>query len=490
MDHNTQYEPQAGPRAPFCLGHPSHALRPEEVICSVCGALAAHTTLGIYEVRKLLGTGRSGHAYQAVHQRSGQPVAIKLFPAYTANPEQWEAARREVRVTTALRHSSILSVFSCSTWSLEQLDGGSGVHFERSSSGLTNLYLLTLCQYIPGALRHFVAYLQNSENQQALYEHGSSPRALMMHVLIQIGSALTAAHTRGLAHGALVPGNILFSSYDRVWVADFGLARLQPPPSPYLASELYTAAQASQQGNAQAYWNAVSPASDQYMFAALCQQLLPQTLQRQDYEPLLPILNRALHPRPERRYPSLHLLIQDMVALTSRPTHPAVSQQFKQPQIAASKHQSAPSSVSSSGVQKASSPNNSAPLTPIPTFSSGPLTPALPATPITPAIPLTPEDWEKRGDKLFTMRDYDEALKAYHRAIEVNAGKASIWLALGDTYFALERYKEALMAYEQAMHINPNDPQIWLNRGTVLDALGRHQEALDCYERADQLRSA
>lgn len=489
MDHNTQYEPPTESRALFCLGHPSHALQPEEVICSVCGALAAHTTVGIYEVRKLLGTGRSGHAYQAVHQRSGQPVAIKLFPAYMANPELWEAARREVRVTTALRHSSILSVFSCSTWSSEQLDGGSGAHFERSSS-LAKLYLLTLCQYIPGALRHFVAYLQNNENQQALYEHGSSPRALVMHVLQQISSALTAAHARGLAHGALVPGNILFSSYERVWVADFGLARLQPPPSPYLAPELYAAAQASQQGNALAYWKAVSPASDQYMFAVLCQQLLPQTLQRQDYEPLLPILNRALHSRPERRYPSLHLLIQDMVALTSRPTQMPVSQQFKQPQIAASKRPLTPSSVSSSGFERTSSPNNSAPLTPMPAFASGPLTPALPATPITPAMPLTPEDWEKRGDKLFTLREYDEALKAYHRAAEVNAGKASIWLALGDTYFALERYKEALMAYEQAMHINPNDPQTWLNRGTVLDALGRHQEALDCYERADQLRSA
>ncbi|GLV54445.1 hypothetical protein KDH_12920 [Dictyobacter sp. S3.2.2.5] len=488
MDHNIQYEPQAGSGAPFCLGHPSHAMRPGEGICNVCGALATHTTLGIYEVRKLLGTGRSGHAYQAIHQRSGQPVAIKLFPASMANPDLWEAARREVRVTTALRHNSILSVFSCSTWSSEQLDGGSGAHFERSSSGSTNQYLLTLCQYIPGALRHFVAYLQNSENQQTIYQQGRSPRALVMHVLQQIGSALAAAHARGLTHGALVPGNILFSSYERAWVADFGLARLQPPPAPYLAPELYMAAQASQQGNAQAYWNAVNAASDQYMFAALCQQLLPQTLPAQEYEPLLPILSRALHPKPERRYPSLQLLIQDMVTLTSRPVQMPVNQQFKQPQIAGTRRSLTPSGISSSGFNQGR--RNSAPLTPLPAFPSGPLTPALPATPITPAMPLTPADWERRGDKLFTMREYDEALKAYHRAIEVNAGKASIWLALGDTYFALERYREALMAYEQAMHINPNDPQAWLNRGTVLDALGRHQEALDCYDRADQLRSA
>ncbi|GCE31149.1 hypothetical protein KDA_66330 [Dictyobacter alpinus] len=494
MDHNTQYEPQGRHMAPFCLGHPSHALQSEETICRVCGALAAHTTLGIYQVHKLLGIGRSGHAYLAHHQRSGQPVAIKLSAASTANPELWQAARREVRVATTLRHDSILSVFSCSTWSPEQPASGSGAFFGRLDTP-PQTYLLTLCQYIPGTIQQFVAYLQNKDNQRTLYEKGSSSAAVLLQVLQQLGTALEAAHARGLNHGALVPGNILFSSPERAWIADFGLARLQPPPTPYLPAELYRAAQAAQQGNAQAYWNAVNPASDQYMFAVLCQQLFPQVLQRHEYEPLLPVLNRGMHNKPERRYPSLHLLVQDLLTLMSRSGNSRGMQQFKQPNMnidagwsssSGSLSRVPPTGPGSSG----SSHGYSNPVTPIPALMAGPMTPALPATPITPGTPLTAEDWEKRGDKLFTLREYDEALKAYHRAIEVHPEKAHIWVALGDTYFALERHKEALMAYEQAMHIDPNDPQTWTNRGTALDALGRHRDAVDCYDRADQLRSA
>ena len=486
MDHNTQYEPHNDNKAPFCLGHPAHALQPEEVICRVCGSLANQTTLGIYQVQKLLGIGRSGRAYLAHHQRSGQPVTIKLAPSQTANPELWESVRREVRMTTALRHNSIRSVFSCGTWSPELKIGASPFHTLQAAA--SNTYLLTLCQFIPGTLDHFIAYLQKGEYQRALYEQGSSPRALLIHVLQQIGMALHAIHTHGTVHGAVIPGNILFTSYERVWVADFGLARLQAAPSPYLAPELYTAAQASQQGNVQAYWNAVNPASDQYMFAILCQQLFTQTLPRQQYEALQPVITRATHPKPERRYPTLELMVQDLLMLISR-----AEQKPAQAPVAPIHNQAGAQLVGAgsspahrTGSIPRSSPQN---FTPIPGYADGPLTPSLPATPLTPAIPLTAEDWEKRGDKLFALHDYEEALKSYHRAVEVHGERAHIWLALGDTYFALARHKEALMAYEQAVYLNPNDPQSWANRGTALDELGRHREALDCYERSEQLCS-
>jgi len=102
--------------------------------------------------------------------------------------------------------------------------------------------------------------------------------------------------------------------------------------------------------------------------------------------------------------------------------------------------------------------------------------------------PKPMDDWEKRGDKLFAMHDYDGAVRAYQQALQLDASQATPWLALGDAYLALEDYTQALRAYEQAMFINPNDPLTWSNRGTALDALGRRKEAIDCYERAEQLR--
>ncbi|GAC1662100.1 MAG: hypothetical protein PVS3B1_37700 [Ktedonobacteraceae bacterium] len=474
----------------------------------------------MYQVQKLLGTGRSGPAYLAMHQRSGQPVALKLLLMEDETMDLLEAARREVRVATSLRHPSIVPVFSSTPWAPEPI----AAHSPRLTRDLRLMkkqqenYLLTLCQYVPGTFPRFVAHYQQREMQRALYERGISLAALLASIIQQTGSALSATHARGIAHGALVPGNFLFASHDRVWIGDFGLARIHPPPPPYLAPELYSASHATTHGgNPAAYWRAATPTSDQYALAVICQQLLGQLLPANEYEPLLPVLQRATQQRPERRYPNLDLFIQDLLTLTQS-EH--ASTQRGQTNGNGQQNGSGVNNANKNNVNKAYPTTPAAmlqpalprPRGPLPSHGSrgsgqpgGPpsaqptpqppttgereklLTPALPATPLTPAHPQSLEDWARRGDKLFTMRNYEESLQAYHRAIEIDGERPLVWLALGDTYFALERYKEALMAYEQAMYLNPDDPQAWSNRGTVLDALGRHQEALDCYERAEQL---
>ncbi len=482
MDNNRYYGTQESGTS-FCLGHPAHALHPEEMVCRICGTLAAGAQIGVYRVQRLLGTGRGGHAYFALHLRSTQPVVIKLTLPDPVCTDLWDAARREVRVATALRHPGILPVFSSSAWQPTTQSGP--LQDAPLASYGRDTYLLTLCQYAPATLPRFIAHYQRRENQQASYEQGGSLLSLLVDLFGQAGAALHAAHTRGMVHGALVPGNILLASTKQLWVADFGLARLHPPAPPYLAPELYAVSNAAmQRGNTSIYWSAVTPQSDQFMFALLCQQAFAQVLQPGEYELMLPVLQRAMHQKPQRRYPSIDLLVRDLVALSTRTIHqPGGGPRNDQPGTRKTDPYITPLPVTP-GVPMT-------PLTPLPAINynlTGQAQLAATATPVTPDTSIAMEEWEKRGDKLFTMHDYENALKAYHRALETNSNKAALWLALGDTYFALERYKEALMAYEQAMYLDPNDPQAWSNRGTALDALGRRQEALDCYERAEQLQ--
>ncbi|GCE16160.1 protein kinase family protein [Tengunoibacter tsumagoiensis] len=493
--HNRQS--QEGAQA-FCLGHPAHPLQAGELVCPICGTLAASATIGMYRIQRNLGTGRSGHAYLAIHQRSNQPAVIKLIAADNASVHLWDAARREVRVITTLRHRSILPVFSCSTWvpgengSMQPTSEMNTFHSGRGT------YLLTLCQYLPANISTFATYYQKKEVQQQLLSQGVSLSALLMHLVQQAGSALSAVHGRGLVHGALTPGNILLSQQHHLWLADFGLARLHPPTAPYLAPELYQANSMSIQANdMRIYWNAAKPSSDQYALAIICQQLFSQLLSATDYQYLLPVLQRAAQQRPEQRYPGVDLFVQDLMALISRSTTSSSQTQTRneirersggvQNPVTPPPPTAHTEQRSTTGTDRSSLSGIQA--TPIPHYlsDSQQMTPPLSLTPLTPLSNNTVEDWEKRGDKLFTTHDYDGALQAYHRALEIHGNKSSLWLALGDTYFALERYKEALMAYEQAMYLNPNDSQAWSNRGTVLDALGRRQEAMDCYERAEQL---
>ena len=499
----------------FCLGHPSHTLQPGQVTCHICDTLAANTEIGVYRVQKSLGMGRSGHAYLALHSTSRQPVCLKVTATGQGSTQQWalwDTARREVRSITALRHPAILPVFSCSIWhadtnKMEPMGSGSDYSVQSRPSQVNtsrNTFLLTLNQYVPGTLPYFISHYQKRETRQQLQAQGISPLQILFKLLMQIGSAIQTAHSRGITHGAIVPGNILLASYERCWLADFGIAKLSPPPVPYLPPELYSAGSASTQLHSlDAYWRSVTPISDQYMFAMLCQQLLSQVLQPGEYEQFLPILQRATQTRADRRYGNIDQLLQDLGNVLSSPSQ-SISVDHR-PQTLGTQYKISPLQQ-----KKAASESFARPITPmigLTASSSEAAKRAMPvatlqnprefAAPITPVIdtpgspqgaPLSADDWEKQGDKFFTQRAYDEALKAYHRAIEIVNNKATTWLALGDTYFALQRYKEALMAYDQAMYLNPNDPQVWSSRGTVLDILGKHQDAIDCYDRAEKLQ--
>lgn len=292
----------------------------------------------------------------------------------------------------------------------------------------------------------------------------------LIRLVQQVGNALSAAHTHGIVHGALMPSNILLDGHDHLWIADFGLARLHPPAPPYLAPELYAVSNACvQKGNMAAFWEAVNPLSDQYMFATLCQQLFTRLLRATDYEPALSVFQYATNQNPARRFASIEVF-----------THELISQIMRKRTLPLG-------GSSSSGTWNMPRPEVEQRYPPMRTESEQYNKMASYQLAMS-ALPPSVEDWEKRGDKLFTMRDYEGAAKAYQRAVEADEGRATVWLALGDAYLALENYHEALRAYEQAMTLDPNDPLAWSNRGTALDGLGRRKEAMDCYERAEQLR--
>jgi len=477
-----------------CLGQPPHPLHDEEIICSICGALAAGAQLGVYQVQQLLGQGRNGKTYLAVHLRSRQPIVVKLFPPDAATMGLWDAARREVRGVMTLQHPSFLPVYSCTPWSPDQDRNNSRSLNEMmlTYNGRAN-YLLTLCQYAPSSLPRLIAHYERQENRMS--NDAGSLLSRLLYLIKQIGEALSTLHLRDLAHGAIVPGNILLSSQDRVLLADSGLARLRPPAPPYQPPELQNIiTRCMQSSNMTALWSAANPASDQYMLAILCQQLFARLLQPGDYKHLIPVLQGATNPQINRRFASIDIFLHELSLQGSR-SRPFPASNYTS--VSGSQPALAPQRATMPPLSSQSSQSNAAlqVRTPTPAPASRPPSgpdwydqmlvyhpPTLSAN--------NEENWEKLGGKHFTTHNYEAALKAYLRALEIDTGKATLWLALGDTYFAMSHYAEALRTYEQALTLNPDDSTTWNNRGAALDALGRHKEAAQCYDRADQLNPA
>lgn len=503
----------------FCLGPEAHPVKTEEAVCSLCGYLAAGAQLGVYQVQRLLGSGRGGHAYLALHVRSKQQVVLKLFPPDPMSAGLWEAARQEARAAAMLNHSAILPVSSCTHWQpSHQPPQQRPLHELMTAYSGNEPYLLTLCQYTHANLEQFVTYYERRETQQALQARGISLRAHLVTLIQQMGSALSAAHGRNLVHGALTPGNILLDGRDRLWIADFGLARLHPPFEPYLAPELQMVVQrGAQVGHWQDFWQIVTPANDQYMLAQICQMLFTRLLRPGEYEQAMPILQSATQSQPERRFSNidifLHELLTQLQGANGRSfpasransmsgignTGPALMARGLAGRGSNPAH--APLTTAG-GYNRSSSPSWASPITggysnPRSTTSASSLSQAdleqyekMLNYDLASSQPPSPVDeWEKRGGKLFTEHDFAGAVRAYRQALALDNYRSTLWLALGDAHFALEQYQEALSAYEQALQLNPNDAQGWMNRGTVLDSLGRRQEALECYERADQLEA-
>ena len=83
-----------------------------------------------------------------------------------------------------------------------------------------------------------------------------------------------------------------------------------------------------------------------------------------------------------------------------------------------------------------------------------------PATVRRPAAPvrrgITAEQYNKQGDDFFEAKEYDDALEAYTRAVQLKP-IASAYYHMGWIYNDREDYDQAIAALQQSVRLNPND---------------------------------
>ena len=151
-----------------------------------------------YEVIRELGRGGMGAVHLARHEASGETVALKvMLPRVAASSQARARFLREVALTRALRHPNIA----------ELRDAGFG--------GGTFFFTMEYCA--GGGLDDLLA-------------DGPLPPDEAVGLIRQVLAGLEHAHSHGVAHRDLSPGNILLSSGGDggppvAKVADFGLAK-------------------------------------------------------------------------------------------------------------------------------------------------------------------------------------------------------------------------------------------------------------------------
>ncbi|HSL08338.1 MAG TPA: protein kinase [Pseudonocardiaceae bacterium] len=152
---------------------------------------------GRYRLISRLGSGAMGVVWQAQDERLHRTVAVKqlLLPSGLGHLEGDEASRRamrEGRITARLHHPHAIAVYD-----VAEHEG--------------QPYLIM--EYLPSSSLATVLSVQGVLLPDKVARIGS-----------QIASALAAAHTAGIVHRDIKPGNVLLADDGTVKITDFGIS--------------------------------------------------------------------------------------------------------------------------------------------------------------------------------------------------------------------------------------------------------------------------
>src|SRR5437762_8468895 len=98
------------------------------------------------------------------------------------------------------------------------------------------------------------------------------------------------------------------------------------------------------------------------------------------------------------------------------------------------------------------------------------------------SIGLDPQDGlthYNKGDTLYEMGRYNEAVKAYDAAISIGIGVGEIdaasYVGKGNALLALKQYVEALTVFTEAVRIYPEESVAYNGSGNALHDLGQYE---------------
>jgi serine/threonine-protein kinase len=259
-----------------------------------------------YEIHRRLARGGMAQVYLARDRSLDRPVAVKeLVPEFATDPSFVERFRREAQAAANLSHPNVVGVYD---WGAQD-----GTYF-------------IVMEYVDGP-----------SLSRVLRSDGPFHPNRAAEIASEVAAGLGFAHSRGVVHRDVKPGNVLLTRSGQAKVTDFGIARALSSPDEDLTQAGSVMGTATYFSPEQAQGLSVDPRSDLYSLGVVLYELVtgrppfngetplaiaykhvqdqpapPSTLMTGLPEALEAIIMKLLSKRPDDRYASAEDLRADL----------------------------------------------------------------------------------------------------------------------------------------------------------------------------------
>ncbi len=279
--------------------------------------------IGDFRLVRELGRGGMGAVFEAEQLSVGRHVALKLlFPHLGLSQSRLERFRREAVAGGRLAHPNVVTVHG--------VGEDDGVHW-------------IALELVPGGttLADEIARLRGARELPAGWYRR------VAELFAAVADALAVAHEHGVVHRDVKPSNVLIDPQGRPRVADFGLARLEGEASLSRTGEMLGTPFYASPEQIGARRGGVDARTDVFSLGATLYEALtltrpfdgdtshqvwakireldppdPRALRSRVPRDLAVIAQKALEKDPERRYPTLRAMADDLRRfVASEPIH-------------------------------------------------------------------------------------------------------------------------------------------------------------------------